>query len=132
MEPPKNIKVYEHPLATIWFDEHGILHKVSKNEPRTCEKVKDLYSYIRELSKGKKVCGMLEVSQESISNKEVVEHLKKEIPNTFSAVALMAKTPMGQLTGTLMSVLTPTHIPVKVFKNDAQARHWLTEYIHLC
>jgi hypothetical protein len=132
MKPPQGIKVYDHPLATLWFDNFGILHKVSKNVPRTPEKVQDLYSFIRKISNGKKVCGMLEVSHESVSNKDAVEHLKKEIPNTFSAVALMANTPMGQLTGTLMSVLTPSHIPVKVFNDDVQAKDWLHTYIHLC
>jgi hypothetical protein len=133
MQPPKDgTKIYDHPLATLWFDRDGILHKVSKNVPRTPEMVRDLYSFIRELTKGRKICVILEVSHESISNRKVIEDLKKEIPNTFSAVALMATTPMGQLTGTLMSVLTPTHIPVKIFKDDRQAKHWLHDYIHLC
>jgi hypothetical protein len=132
MRIPNDIKVYDHPLATIWFDKDGILHKVSKNKPRTQESVQDLYSYIRKLTKGKKVCGMLEVSKEGVSDVNSREYLKKEIPNTFAAVALMASTPLGQLTGTLMSVLTPTHIPTKIFKHEDDAKKWLTDYVHLC
>jgi hypothetical protein len=132
MQIPKDAIIYDHPLATLWFDKDGILHKISKDRSRTPEEIQDLYTFIRKLTKGKKVCGMLEVSKEGVTNKNTVEYLKKEIPNTFSAVALMASTKLGQLTGTLMSVLTPTHIPTKVFKTEDDAKNWLVNYIHLC
>jgi hypothetical protein len=28
--PTNGTKIHEHPLATLWFDEKGILHKISK------------------------------------------------------------------------------------------------------
>src|ERR1700747_1392073 len=98
--PDDNTKVYDHPLAKLWFHKVGILHKLFKETHRTAEKVKDLYSYIRTLTKGRKVCAILEVSKEGISDKHSIEYLKQEIPHTFSAAAFMASTQMGQLTGT--------------------------------
>jgi hypothetical protein len=34
---PKDITLIEHPMATFWFDENGILHSVSKSGSRTVE-----------------------------------------------------------------------------------------------
>jgi hypothetical protein len=130
--PSDNIKVHDHPLAVLWFSHDGILHKVSKNAARTPESIRDLYSLIRRAAKGKKVCALFEVSRESISDKETREILRQEIPKTFMAVAFMSSTPLGQLIATLQSVLAPSHIPTKVFKDEDKARDWLKNYIHLC
>jgi hypothetical protein len=130
--PTEGIKVHQHPLATLWFDHDGILHKISKKTPRTIESVKDLYSLIKRATKGKKVCALFEVSRETASNKDVRKYLEKEIPQLFSAVALLSKTPIGETTGILISTLAPSHIPTKVFKDEDEARHWLKDYVHLC
>lgn len=117
--PDQNIQ--NHPLAVIWFDDQGILHKVSKNTVRTPHAVKDLYSSIRLMSKGKKVCALMEVSKEGISDKATRDVLKEEIPKTFKALAIMSNTPLGKMIGTLLTVLAPTHIPVKVFDKEEDA-----------
>src|SRR6185503_1414946 len=105
--PTDGTKVYDHPLAVLWFDSSGILHKVSKNVPRTAENVADLYNFIKRTTNGKKSCALIEVSKETASDKEVRERLKKEIPEVFTAVAFVTKTPLGQMIGTLNSVLAP-------------------------
>jgi hypothetical protein len=130
--PTDGTKVHEHPLATLWFDKDGILHKISKNTPRTPDNVKDLYALIRRATHGKKVCAMIEVSNETASGPEVRTILKKEIPETFSAVALLANTQMGQMIGTMTSILTPIHVPTAVFKEEPKAQDWLRDKIHLC
>jgi len=133
MKPPKDgTKIYQHPLATLWVDSDGILHKISKKTPRTVENVTDLYSLIRRTTHGKKVCAMIEVSNETASGPEVRDVLKKEIPQTFRAVALITNTQIGQMVATMASVLTPVYVPTEVFKEEPQAEEWLKERIHLC
>src|ERR1700757_3302705 len=130
--PTEGIKVHQHPLATLWFDHDGILHKISKNIPRTLDGVKDLYTLIKRTTKGKKVCALFEVSKETASNKDVRKYLKKEIPQIFSALALLSKTPVGETTGILISALAPTHIPTKVFNDEDKAKLWLKDYLQQC
>lgn len=130
--PQDGTKVHQHPLATIWVDRDGILHKISKNTPRTVDNVTDLYSLIRRTTHGKKVCAMIEVSNETASGPEVREVLRKEIPQTFRAVALLTNTQIGQMVATITSVLTPVHVPTEVFKEEPKAEEWLKERIHLC
>jgi hypothetical protein len=130
--PSKQIKVLEHPLATFWFDQEGILHKISKSTPRTIENVKDLYSLIKNTAQGKKVCAIIEVSNETASDRSVLEYLKQEIPQVFTAVAFLAKNATGYMTGLLTSVLAPAHVPTGVFKNEEEAREWFKNYLHLC
>jgi hypothetical protein len=124
--------IQNHPLAVIWIDSEGILHKVSKNVTRTPEEVKHLYSSIRTMTNGKRVCALMEVSKEGISDKETRDILKKEIPKTFSALAIMSSTPLGKLIGNLLAVLAPMHIPAAVFDTEEEARKWLKEHVHLC
>jgi hypothetical protein len=130
--PNDGTKIHQHPLATIWFDNEGILHKISKNTPRTVENVIDLYSLIRRTTDGKKVCALIEVSHETASGPEVRDVLKKEIPQTFKAVALITNTQIGQMVATMTSVLTPVYVPTEVFREEPEAEEWLRERIHLC
>jgi len=130
--PTDGTKIHQHPLATLWFDNEGILHKISKSTPRTVDNVKDLYSLIRKATHGKKVCAMIEVSNETASGPEVRSVLKKEIPETFKAVALLTKSHTGQMVATMTSVLTPIHVPTGVFKEEPKAEEWLRNQIHLC
>jgi hypothetical protein len=130
--PQDGTKILQHPLATLWVDSDGILHKISKNTPRTVENVTDLYSLIRRTMKGKKVCAMIEVSHETASGPDVRDALKKEIPQTFTAVALITNTQIGQMVATMTSVLTPVYVPTEVFKEEPKAEEWLKERIHLC
>jgi len=58
--------------------------------------------------------------------------LKKEIPETFKAVAILASSQMGQMVTTMTSVLTPIHVPAGVFKEEPKAHDWLKDRIHLC
>ncbi len=130
--PKDGTKIHQHPLATLWVDNDGILHKISKNTPRTVENVTDLYSLIRRTTQGKKVCAMIEVSHETASGPEVRDVLKKEIPQTFTAVALITNTHIGQMVATMTSVLTPVYVPTGVFNEEPKAEEWLKERIHLC
>ena len=130
--PKDGTKIYQHPLATLWVDREGILHKISKKTPRTVENVTDLYSLIRRTTHGKKVCAMIEVSNETASGPEVRDVLKREIPQTFRAVALITNTQIGQMVATMASVLTPVYVPTEVFKEEPKAEEWLKERIHLC
>lgn len=125
MQPPADAQVLQHPLVTLWFDRDGILHKVSKNTPRTLEKVEDLYSFIKQHTKGKKVCAMVEDSNETASDKTVLEYLKREIPHVFTDVAFLSKTSTGDMVAILTSVLVPAHIPTGVFKNETDAKNGL-------
>lgn len=127
MQTP-NENFQNHPLAVIWLDEEGILHKVSKSVPRKPETVKDLYSSIRDLTNGKKVCALMEVSREAISDKETLDVLKEEIPKTFSAIAIMSSTALGKMIGTFISVLSPMHIPAQVFESEGEAKEWLRRH----
>jgi hypothetical protein len=131
MELPKD-QFQNHPLAVIWIDNEGILHKVSKNTIRTPEAVRDLYASMRSMAKGKKMCALMEVSKEGISDLKTRTILKEEIPKTFSAVAIMSSTPLGKMIGTLISALASTHIPVKVFDTEQEAREWLKQHSHFC
>jgi hypothetical protein len=130
--PSDSKKVHQHPLATLWVDDDGVLHKISKNTPRTLDNVKDLYSEIKRTIKGKKVCAIIEVSNETASDRAVLDFLKQEIPQVFSAVAFLANTPTGLMTGLLTSVLTPAHVPTAVFKDENEAKVWFRDHLHLC
>ena len=130
--PKDGTKIHDHPLATLWFDKDGILHKISKKTPRTVDTVADLYRHIRLATEGNKVCAIFEVSDETASNEEVREYLKKEIPKLFKAVAFLSTTPTGTMVGIITSILAPHHLPTNVFRNENGARKWLEDFVHLC
>jgi hypothetical protein len=130
MEIPKNVEVMEWPTSTIWFDENGILCAISKKAaPQTLEETKKSIEDFRSISKGKKVCMLLEITNSAPSSKETRDYIAVEMPKIATAIAMISKSALGKMMVNLFFGLKPPPYPTKMFTDEKEAKEWLKQYL---
>jgi hypothetical protein len=129
MKPPPDVKIFEGELATFWFDENGILCALSKNTPRTLEKQKKNYEFIREITSNKKVCLLSDTTTSRPQDKETRDYMAGELPKIFKAMAVISGSVLGKLITNTFLVLKKQPIPIKMFSNEAEAKEWLKNHL---
>jgi len=70
MDIPQHHKIYEHSIATFWFDENNILHAVSKGGPRTIEIMDDYIVFVKNMVENKQVCILTDISKATPMDKK--------------------------------------------------------------
>jgi hypothetical protein len=126
---PADREIFDRSSATFWFDNDGILNAVSKNVPRNLETVKSNGDFLNSLLKGQKVCCLYDTTLAGPMSTESRAFVKKQLPDLYKAVAIITKSAVGKMFGTVIYALMPPYIPVKMFNDEAEARNWLKQYL---
>jgi hypothetical protein len=126
---PDNVKIYEGELATFWFEENGILCANAKSTPRTVERQKENYRFIKEMTGGKKVCLLSDTTNASPQDKETRDYAAAELPNVFIAMAVVSKSALGGFSANVFLTLKQQPIPIRMFENEHEAKEWLKTYL---
>ena len=129
MKPPANAQTFEGELATFWFDENGILCALAKNTPRSVELQKENYAFIRRITHNKKVCLLSDTSSAAQQDKATRDYAAREMPNVFTAMAVISDSVIGQFATNIFITLKNQPIPIKFFTNEADAKQWLKKYL---
>lgn len=129
MIPPENVKLYEHELATFWFDEEGIFCGNSKNVPRTFEKQKQNLELIKEIIGDKKVCFLADISNAQTPDNKTADYMAEEFPNLYKAIASITSSTQGTIFGRGFLKNYGQTIPMALFDDEAEAREWLKQYL---
>lgn len=129
MNAPDNTKIFEGELAIFWFDENDILCAYAKNTPRSLEKQKQNYAFIREITGNKKVCLLSDITSASPQDKKTRDYSAGELPNVFKAMALISKSPLGKFIANMFVALKNQPIPIKMFATEEEAKEWLKQYL---
>ena len=129
MKPPDNAKIIEGELATFWFDESGILCAIAKNVPRSLEKQRDNYVFIKQITGNKKVCLLSDTTSSTPQDKETRDYSATEMPNVFKAMAIISDSVLGQFSANVFLALKDQPIPIKFFADENTAIEWLKAYL---
>lgn len=131
---PLNMKeqqgVWHGLMADYWFDEHGILHAVTKDTPRSVDNLKANFDLVHEIIGGKKVCVILDNTFTQAYDMKALNHLLKEFKGAFKAIAFVSRSAIGKMLGTISCELIPFEtLPIKVFETTEEAREWIKRYL---
>jgi len=129
MKIPDNTTVFEGELATFWFDENGILCANSKNTPRTVERQKDNYAFIRKITGNKKVCLLSDNTETSLQGEETRNYAASHISKFFKAKAVISFSSDGKYVVNSFLALKKQPVPIKMFDNEKEAKEWLMQYL---
>ncbi|MGZ3885238.1 MAG: DUF7793 family protein [Bacteroidia bacterium] len=129
MIPPPHVKLFDGELATLWFDEHGILCAVAKAVPRSLEMQKANYDFIRQITGGKKVCLLSDTTSSSPQDKETRDYIAAQIPDVFKAMAVISGSASGRFITNVFLAIKQQPIPMRFFSNEADAKEWLKQYL---
>ncbi len=130
MKPSPNIKVYDWPTSTFWFDENGILCSISKKTPpQTLEEVKKNVKDFKEVIGEKKICMLIDVTNSGESTKEVRDYVSIEFPKFVKAIAMISKSALGKMLANLFFSIKSPPYPAKMFNDETEAIEWLKKFV---
>jgi hypothetical protein len=128
MLSPQNHKVYEHAIATLWFDEDGILNFISKPVHRDLAIMMDYVNFVKSIST-EKVCLLADISHTTPLDKETREYLGKHLQDIYKAMALLSNRPGPEMVGKTFLALNDQPYPTAMFHDVNSARTWLKQYV---
>lgn len=125
-----NTEVKEFSSSILWFGENGIMYSKSKaTKIQTLDEAKEVVEYIRNVSEGKKVCMLVDVTYAPESSREVREYAAEELPKLVKALAMVSESVLGKVLANLFFNIKSQPYPVKMFNGEKEAMEWLLKYL---
>lgn len=115
----------------IVLEESGIVKCTAfDNIAMTLEDAIENVAAVKTLAKGKKVPVLVDLSNTISASKEARAYFTKpEVAEIQSACAMIVKSLLSQMVGNFFLGLNKTRFPLKLFKNEEEARTWLANYL---
>ena len=129
MIPPEHVSIYEGELASFWFDEDGILCANSKSVPRTLEKQKASYEFVRQITGDRRVCLLADNTATYTQDDLTREYSAQEMPKLFKAMAVISGTTIARAAAHLFTYFHGQPVPIRTFDNEKEAREWLMQFV---
>lgn len=129
MHIPENVKRIEHPMATFWFDDKGILFSVTKPTKLNIEIMEEYMTFIKSIVKDQKVCILTDISKASPMDKQTRDYTAVQLQHISKAMAIISSTPLGKTLGRIFLQLDGQPYPARMFSNEKEAKEWLLNYI---
>src|SRR5689334_2508972 len=101
MTRPTDKQVFEGEIADYWLDE-GILVSLSKSPKRTVENITANIALVKSITNNRKVPLLIYLSNSPMPDKETRKFSSEQLPNVYTAMAMVAKPRLASL---IMTVL---------------------------
>ena len=128
MTPPTGVQTFDGEIATYWFED-GILVSLSKSVRRTVENISGNVALVKKITNNKKVPLLIYLSSSPVPDKETRKFVAKELPNVYTAMAMVSKPGLAKFVMNFLFRLKPPPIPMKNFTDDKEAKEWLKQYL---
>jgi hypothetical protein len=129
MKPPANVELIKGEIADYWLDPDGILHSYSKSPMRTIKNISENIALVKKITGGKKVPLMIYLSDSPIPDKATRKFSTEQLPNVYTAMAMVSKPGLSKLIMNILFSLKPPPIPMKSFSDDKEAKGWLIQFV---
>lgn len=129
MQPPESATVFETSTSKYWFHD-GVLYAITRKAPQVSleETIRQTEEFKKQLG-GKKICGIMDVTDASPSSRETRDYSSKELPKMFKAIAFITTSAVGRMLAHLYLGFKPMSFPIKVFANEEDAKKWIKQYL---
>ena len=128
MRPPADTEVFEGEIATYCMED-GILISLSKSPKRTVANIKENILLVNRITNNQKVPLLIYLSNSPIPDKETREFSAQQLPNIYSAMAMISKPGLAKLIMNLLFKFKTPPIPMKNFTDDKDAKNWLKQFL---
>jgi hypothetical protein len=128
MTRPTDRQVFEGEIADYWFDE-GILVSLSKSPKRTVENITANIALVKSITNNRKVPLLIYLSNSPMPDKETRKFSSEQLPNVYTAMAMVSKPGLASLIMTVLFKFKPPAIPMKNFTDDKEAKEWLKQFL---
>ncbi len=123
----RNPIIGESELAKYWRVSPDIIYAASKSTNRTVETIASNVALVKSLNDYKPVKLIISIAKSPVPDKPTRELAAKELPLTYSAMAMIAP---NKLTGFIINLIygmKKPPIPMKTFSNFEDARDWISK-----
>ena len=121
---PTDREVFEGEIADYYMED-GILVSLSKSPRRTVENIKGNIALVRRITGNKKIPLLIYLSSSPIPDKETRKYVNEQLPNVYSAMAMISKPGLSKFIMNFLFRLKPPPIPMKNFTDENEAKEWL-------
>src|SRR5437763_7072631 len=128
MTSPTDRETFDGEIATHWFDE-GILVSLSKSPKRTVANISANVALVKKITNNRIVPLLIYLKNSPVPDKETRRFSTEQLPNIYSAMAMVSKPGLAQLIMNVLFKLKPPPIPIKSFTDDKAAKKWLQQYL---
>lgn len=130
MKIPENIEIIDTTLSTLWLDENGILYSIAKKGvPITKEGLQSVYSIMKNITHGNKVCILTDMTNVTPEDKATRDFAASQMIAFTKALALVAKSYMSRMIANVFLNFNNPPYPVKIFTDEDKAKEWLKQYL---
>lgn len=123
----KTPMIGESELAQYWRVDESTIYAKSKPTDRTVETISSNVALVKSLNNQVPVKLIITIAKSKVPPKAVRELAEKEVPLTYSAMAMIAP---SRLTGFIINLiygLKKPPIPMKTFATFEEAEKWMKE-----
>jgi predicted S18 family serine protease len=128
MNPPEALRI-KGEIADYYYSPEGILYSYSKDIKRTVENIRNNIALVKEITGGKKVPLLIYLTLSPVPNKETRKYSAEQLPNVYTAMAMISKGGLAQFIMNLLFKFKPPTIPMKTFSDDKEAVDWLKQFL---
>lgn len=129
MKVPADKETFVTALGTYWFDEEGILNSVSSPAKRTMKNTRYNFDLVQRVSAGRKPCLLVKLCSSPVPSRETQAYVKRRLPDTYTAMAMLSDSGIGELIMNILFKLQAPPIPMRTFRNEEKAREWLRSFL---
>jgi len=72
---------------------------------------------------------LIYLSNSPVPDKETRKFSTEQLPNVYTAMAMVSKPGLAKLIMNILFRLKPPPIPMKSFSDDEEAKEWLKQYL---
>jgi hypothetical protein len=129
MELPKDREIYHTDIADFWFDDEGFLCCNANATERTINNLNSTFKLVEEISGGKKVCLVPDITNTGVQNKKERDFATAMMPRYYKAMAIISRSDFGNAIANIFLTLYNLPIPMKLFKSELQAKEWIKRFL---
>jgi len=119
----------EGEIADYLLTDAGILISYSKSILRTVENITANIALVKQITNNKKVPLLIYLKNSPVPDKETRKFSTKQLPNIYTAMAMVSKPGLAQLIMKLLFKFQNPPIPMKSFTDDEKAKQWLMHFL---
>jgi hypothetical protein len=93
------------------------------------EAIRGNVALVKQITGGKPVPLLIYLSNSPVPDKETQKFSREQLPNVYTAMAMISKPGLAQFIMTLLFKFQAAPIPMKNFDNEQEAKAWLKQYL---
>ena len=129
MNIPSDKKLIEGEIADYYLEDDGILVSLSKSPKRTVENLGRNIALVKQITGNKKVPLLIYLSNSPVPDKAAREFSAEQLPNIYTAMAMISKNGLGSLIMNILFKLKKPPIPMRNFTDAEEGKAWLRQYL---